>query len=47
MLLDSMDLVAQGWSIDLITTDISSEAIARAEEGRYDALEMARGVSDD
>ena len=47
MLLDSMGLAAQGWSIDLIATDISREAIARAEEGRYDALEMARGVSDD
>jgi chemotaxis protein methyltransferase CheR len=47
MLLDGMGLAARGWSLDLIATDISCEAVARAQEGRYDALEMARGVSDD
>jgi chemotaxis protein methyltransferase CheR len=47
MLLDGMGLVAGGWSIDLIATDISAEAIARAEEGRYDAVEMARGLVPD
>jgi chemotaxis protein methyltransferase CheR len=47
MILDGMGLAAHGWSIDLIATDISREAVTRAEEGRYDALEMARGLSDD
>lgn len=44
MILDGMGLVAQGWSIDLIATDLSAEAIARAEEGRYDEVEMERGL---
>ncbi len=30
MLLDEMDLAARGWSIELIATDISGEAVARA-----------------
>ena len=47
MILDGMGLASRGWSIDLIATDISREAVARAEEGRYDALEMARGLTDD
>jgi chemotaxis protein methyltransferase CheR len=47
MILDGMGLAARGWTIDLIATDISREAIARAEEGRYDALEAARGLTDD
>jgi len=47
MVLDGMGLAARGWSIDLIATDISREAVARAEEGRYDALEMARGLVQD
>ncbi len=47
MILDGMGLAARGWSLDLIATDISREAVARAEEGRYDALEMARGLTDD
>lgn len=44
MILDRLGLAAQGWSIDLIATDLSAEAIARAEEGRYDELEMERGI---
>jgi chemotaxis protein methyltransferase CheR len=47
MILDGMGLAARGWTVDLIATDISREAIARAEEGRYDALEIARGLTDD
>jgi chemotaxis protein methyltransferase CheR len=43
MLLDEMGL-AESWSIDLIATDLSEEAIARAGEGRYDGEEMARGL---
>jgi len=44
MILDAMGLAAQGWSIDLIATDLSASAIASAEEGRYDAEAMARGL---
>lgn len=44
MILDGLGLAAQGWTIDLIATDLSAAAIARAEEGRYDAEEMARGL---
>jgi chemotaxis protein methyltransferase CheR len=44
MILDEMQLAAHGWSIDLIATDLSSEAIARAEEGRYTIFEVQRGI---
>ena len=47
MVLDELGLAAAGWSVDLIATDISREAVARAAEGRYDALEMARGLDED
>jgi chemotaxis protein methyltransferase CheR len=45
MILDAAGLAAQGWSVDLIATDLSREAVSRAEEGRYDTLEMARGLN--
>ena len=44
MLLDEMNLVRQGWRIDLIATDFSAAAIARATEGRYGAFEVQRGL---
>jgi len=44
MIVDRLELVAQGWTVDLIATDISAAAIARAEEGRYDDVEMERGL---
>ena len=44
MILDRLELAAKGWSIDLIDTDISAAASARAEEGRYDDVEMERGL---
>lgn len=47
MILAGLGLAAQGWTIDLIATDLSAAAIARAEEGRYDAEEMTRGLSDE
>jgi chemotaxis protein methyltransferase CheR len=47
MILDGLGLAAQGWTIDLIATDLSAVAIARAEEGRYDAEEMARGLDEE
>ena len=47
MILDGLGLQAAGWSLDLIATDLSAEAVARAEEGRYDGEEMARGLTSD
>src|ERR1700722_11919624 len=46
MMLDRMGLAAQGWSIDLIATDISAEAIARAERGHYNFMETQRGLGE-
>jgi chemotaxis protein methyltransferase CheR len=45
MLLDDAKLSAQGWTIDLIATDFSSEMIARAEEGLYSHFEVQRGLA--
>jgi chemotaxis protein methyltransferase CheR len=45
MLLHDMKLQAKGWTIDLIATDLSSEAIARAEEGLYTHYEVQRGLA--
>jgi len=47
MILDGLGLQAAGWSLDLIATDLSAEAVARAEESRYDSEEMARGLTGD
>jgi chemotaxis protein methyltransferase CheR len=46
MMLDRMGLLAQGWTIDIIATDISAEAIARAERGHYNFFEAQRGISE-
>jgi chemotaxis protein methyltransferase CheR len=45
MLLDEMGLQGAGWNVDLIATDLSAHAIARAEKGRYVACEVERGLS--
>ena len=45
MLLDDLKLQAQGWSIDLIATDLSAEMIARGEEGVYSHFEVQRGLA--
>jgi len=45
MLLDDAKLLAKGWSIDLIATDLSAEMIARGEEGLYSKYEVQRGLS--
>ena len=45
MILDHMKLADQGWSIDLIATDLSSDLIARAEEGIYTEFEVSRGLN--
>jgi len=44
MVLDERRLAAQGWSIDLIATDLSADSIARAEEGVYTQFEVQRGL---
>lgn len=36
--------IAKDWRIDIIATDISSTAIARAAEGRYSQYEVQRGL---
>ncbi|HXC55830.1 MAG TPA: protein-glutamate O-methyltransferase CheR [Rhizomicrobium sp.] len=45
MLLDDQRLLAKGWSVDLIATDLSAEMIARAEEGVYSHFEVQRGLA--
>jgi chemotaxis protein methyltransferase CheR len=44
MLLDDHKLPAQGWTVDLIATDLSAEMIARAEQGLYSPFEVQRGL---
>jgi chemotaxis protein methyltransferase CheR len=44
ILLDEMGLAREGWSIELTASDISAEAIERAERGRYAAYEIERGL---
>lgn len=46
MMLDNLGLIAEGWALDLIATDISAEAIARAERGHYSFFEAQRGLSE-
>jgi chemotaxis protein methyltransferase CheR len=45
MLLDEMNLAAQGWAVDLVATDLSGEALARAERGHYSPYEVQRGLT--
>lgn len=45
IILEEMKLADKGWSIDLIATDLSSDLIARAEEGIYTEYEIERGLS--
>jgi chemotaxis protein methyltransferase CheR len=44
ILLTEMGLARRGWSIELIATDLSGEAIMRAEAGCYSAYEIERGL---
>ena len=39
-----MGLQRDGWSIELIATDFSTEALRRAEAGRYADCEIERGL---
>jgi chemotaxis protein methyltransferase CheR len=44
ILLTEMGLAREGWNIDLVATDLSGEAIQRAEAGRYAPYEIERGL---
>ena len=44
MMIDEAKL-AREWRIEIIATDLSSEAIARAVEGRYSNYDMQRGIA--
>lgn len=44
MILDDSQLLAHGWTIDLIASDLNSQMIARAEEGLYSQFEVQRGL---
>jgi chemotaxis protein methyltransferase CheR len=46
MLLSELGLAREGWTIDLVATDLSAQAIARAEQGRYAACEVERGLDE-
>src|ERR1700744_1690368 len=45
MILDGLAL--EGWRIELIASDISSDAIARAEAGVYSQYEVMRGLTEE
>jgi len=45
MLLSEMKLRAEGWTVDIIGTDISTEMIERAERGLYSHFEVQRGLA--
>lgn len=45
MLLHEAGLAADGWTIEFVATDISSECIARAKEGLYTSFEVQRGLN--
>jgi chemotaxis protein methyltransferase CheR len=44
ILLTEMGLAREGWSIELIATDLSGEAIVRAQAGCYAGYEIERGL---
>lgn len=44
LLLDDLKLRSQGWTIDIIASDISAEMIERAEHGLYSHFEVQRGL---
>jgi chemotaxis protein methyltransferase CheR len=45
MMLDAMPL--SGWTVDLIATDLSGDAIARAKVGRYSQYDVMRGLTEE
>lgn len=44
MIVDERKLRSQGWTVDIIATDLSSDMIARAEKGLYSDFEAQRGL---
>ncbi len=44
MILEDFKLLAKGWTITLIATDINSQMITRAQEGLYSQFEVQRGL---
>jgi chemotaxis protein methyltransferase CheR len=44
MILEELALAASGWAIELLATDISGEAVARAKSGFFADHEVARGL---
>lgn len=44
MILAEQTLAANGWAVELLATDISGEAVARAKAGLYTDHEMSRGL---
>jgi chemotaxis protein methyltransferase CheR len=44
MLVDDLKQRADGWIIDIVATDISSEMVERAEQGLYSHFEVQRGL---
>jgi chemotaxis protein methyltransferase CheR len=45
MILDRAGLIGAGWKIELLATDISFDAIARARRGTYTNFEVERGLT--
>jgi chemotaxis protein methyltransferase CheR len=46
MMLDSLGLLEEGWSIDFVASDLSAEAITRAQHAHYSFFEVKRGLSE-
>ncbi len=44
MILDEEMKKLAGWNIEIVATDLSSSALARAREGRYTQFEVQRGL---
>jgi chemotaxis protein methyltransferase CheR len=44
MLLQDFGAALEGWNLQILATDISSAVIARGREGRYNQLEINRGL---
>ena len=44
MTLDDLKLQSEGWTVDLIATDLNSQMVARAEHGVFSHFEVQRGL---
>ena len=44
MLIDELGLVAQGWTVEVVGSDISTEILERAKAGLYTSFEVQRGL---